>query len=37
MLDFAMRLAFEVRLCQPYRAKTKGKVERGMKYVRRNM
>ena len=37
MLDFAMRLGFEVRLCQPYRAQTKGEVESGVKYVRRNM
>ena len=37
MLDFAMRLGFEVRLCRPYRAQTKGKVESGVKYVRRNM
>ena len=37
MLDFARRLGFEVRLCQPYRAQTKGKVESGVKYVRRNM
>ena len=25
MLDFAMRVGFEVRLCRPYRAQTKGK------------
>ena len=37
MLDFALRLGFEIRLCQPYRAQTKGKVESGVKYVRRNM
>ena len=37
MLDFAMRVGFEIRLCQPYRAQTKGKVESGVKYVRRNM
>ena len=37
MLDFALRVGFEIRLCQPYRAQTKGKVESGMKYVRRNM
>ena len=29
MLDFALRLGFELRLCQPYRAQTKGKVESG--------
>ena len=37
MLDFALRVGFETRLCQPYRAQTKGKVESGVKYVRRNM
>ena len=37
MLDFARRLGFEIRLCRPYRAQTKGKVESGVKYVRRNM
>ena len=37
MLDFARRLGFDIRLCQPYRAQTKGKVESGVKYVRRNM
>ena len=37
MLDFAMRVGFEARLCQPYRAQTKGKVENGVKYVRYNM
>ena len=37
MLDFAQRVGFEIRLCQPYRAQTKGKVESGVKYVRRNM
>ena len=37
MLDFALRVGFEIRLCQPYRAQTKGKVESGVKYVRRNM
>ena len=36
MLDFALRVGFEARLCQPYRAQTKGKVESGVKYVRRN-
>ena len=30
-------MGFEIRLCQPYRAQTKGKVESGVKYVRRNM
>ena len=37
MLDFALRVGFEARLCQPYRAQTKGKVESGVKYVRRSM
>ena len=37
MLDFALRVGFVMRLCQPYRAQTKGKVESGVKYVRRNM
>ena len=37
MLDFAMRVGFEIRLCQPYRAQTKGKVASGVKYARRNM
>lgn len=33
---FAQHWGFAVRLCQPYRAKTKGKVESGVKYVKRN-
>ena len=37
MLDFALRAGFEMRLCRPYRAQTKGKVESGVKYVRRNL
>ena len=37
MLDFSQRAGFEVRLCQPYRPQTKGKVEGGVKYVRGNM
>ena len=37
MLDFSLRVGFELRLCRPYRAQTKGKVESGVKYVRRNM
>ena len=37
MLDFARRVGFEARLCPEYRAQTKGKVESGVKYVRRNM
>ena len=28
MLDFALRVGFEIRLCQPYRAQTKGKVRK---------
>ena len=31
MLDFALRVSFEILLCQPYRAQTKGKVESGVK------
>ncbi len=37
MLDFALRVGFELKLCQPYRAQTKGKVESGVKYVRGNL
>jgi transposase len=33
---FADYWGFEPRLCQPYRARTKGKVESGVKYVKRN-
>ncbi len=36
MLDFARRVGFELRLCKPYRAQTKGKVESGVKYVKGN-
>jgi transposase len=35
-LDFAHYWGFRPRLCQAYRAQTKGKVESGVKYVRRN-
>lgn len=35
-LDFAHYWGFRPRLCRPYRAQTKGKVESGAKYVRRN-
>jgi hypothetical protein len=35
-LDFARYWGFTPRLCSPYRAQTKGKVESGVKYVRRN-
>jgi hypothetical protein len=34
--DFARCWGFKPRLCRPYRAQTKGKVESGVKYVRRN-
>ena len=33
---FAGHWGFTIRLCRPYRAKTKGKVESGVKYVKRN-
>jgi transposase len=33
---FARHWGFEARLCKPYRAQTKGKVESGVKYVKRN-
>lgn len=35
-LDFARYWGFRPRLCRPYRAQTKGKVESGVKYLRRN-
>ena len=35
-LDFTRYWGFTPRLCRPYRAQTKGKVESGIKYVRRN-
>ena len=35
-LDFDCYWGFTPRLCRPYRAQTKGKVESGVKYVRRN-
>jgi Integrase core domain len=34
--DFSRYWGFRPRLCQPYRAQTKGKIESGVKYVRRN-
>ncbi len=37
LLDFARYWGFTPRLCRPYRAQTKGKVESGVKYVRRNL
>ena len=33
---FAQHWGFQPRLCRPYRAQTKGKVESGVKYVKRN-
>jgi transposase len=35
-LDFSRRLGFTPRLCRPYRARTKGRVERGIDYVKEN-
>lgn len=35
-LDFALYYGFSPKFCQPYRARTKGKVERGIGYVRQN-
>jgi transposase len=35
-LRFAAHWGFEVRACRPYRAQTKGKVERPVSYLRRN-
>lgn len=34
--SFAAHWGFRLRACQPYRAQTKGKVESGVKYVKRN-
>jgi transposase len=34
--DFARYWGFQPRLCRAYRAQTKGKVESGVKYIRRN-
>jgi transposase len=34
--DFARYYGFTPRACQPYRPRTKGKVENGVKYVKRN-
>ena len=33
-LDYARHAGFVIKLCRPYRARTKGKVERGIRYVR---
>lgn len=35
-LDFALRVGFDPQLCRAYRAQTKGKVERGLRYVGEN-
>lgn len=35
-LEFSKYWGFEPRLCRPYRAQTKGKVESGVKYVKHN-
>ena len=37
MQDLSLRVGFELKLCQPFRAQTKGKVESGVKYVRGNL
>jgi transposase len=34
LLDFAGRFGFSPKACRPYRAKTKGKVERSIRYIR---
>jgi transposase len=34
LLDFAKHCGFDIKLCAPYRAQTKGKVERFHRYVR---
>jgi transposase len=34
--DFALHYGFTPTFCRPYRARTKGKVERGISYVRQN-
>jgi hypothetical protein len=34
--DFAGYYGFEARFCRPYRPQTKGKVEAGVKYIKRN-
>ena len=36
LLRFARHYGFRVRVCRPYRAKTKGKVERPIRYLRDN-
>ncbi|ADG20747.1 IS21 family transposase [Paraburkholderia atlantica] len=37
LLDLAKRYGFMPRLCQPYRARTKGKIERFHRYLRGNL
>ena len=34
MLDFARHYGFRIKVCRPFRAKTKGKVERFIRYLR---
>jgi transposase len=34
LVDLARHYAFQPRVCRPYRAKTKGKVERPFRYIR---
>ena len=34
LLDLARHYGFQPRACRPYRAKTKGKVERPFRYIR---
>ena len=36
LLDFAKHCGFVIKLCRPFRAKTKGKVERFNGYLRRS-
>jgi transposase len=36
LIDFAAHYGYQPRACQPYRAKTKGKVERPYRYVRQD-
>lgn len=36
LLDFTAYYGYDPRLCRPYRARTKGKVESGLAYVRGN-
>jgi len=36
-LDFALYYGFTPKFCRPYRARTKGKVERAVGYVRQNL